>query len=399
VSNHSYHWRFWEVLNEVDAGSSGTHCSSLNTTNISRALECAKRYTQIYDGIVTVIHRDHPEIQFTGLALAWPDCAGSEQWFRFFLNASNHRSPVRENFATYVSEISYHWYSENGYGIKSHSLLGTWQSVAANPADVFLQSAQFLSAAKRVQQLIRELQPTRVTGANKLRVYCNEIGVLAPDPPAGSKPFRADRWWWNLEAAQYAYVYASLAALGVDAMAASQLTGYPGNAASISMLDWTNGLGNAWFWVLKMCVCDLHVSNLFHFFICLYLICVYVVCRFIDTLGSKSKDVYPTFVNGKLSNTTVRAAQPDRWTCVHSMSSAVYANTHVDPLFAQALRLHDDQKVVILVNTRNCSAQVTVDGAANSSVRVVDSHAGYEAVAYREYKMLNETLILGGERA
>jgi hypothetical protein len=81
------------------------------------------------------------------------------------------------------------------------------------------------------------------------------------------------------------------------------------------------------------------------------------------------------------------------------MSSAVYANTHVDPLFAQALRLHDDQKVVILVNTRNCSAQVTVDGAANSSVRVVDSHAGYEAVAYREYKMLNETLILGGERA
>jgi hypothetical protein len=37
-----------------------------------------------------------------------------------------------------------------------------------------------------------------------------------------------------------------LAELGVYGMAASQLTGYPGNAASISMLDWNNGLGNAW---------------------------------------------------------------------------------------------------------------------------------------------------------
>ena len=58
--------------------------------------------------------RDHPTLQFTGLVLAWPGCASSEQWFTYFLNASNHRSPVRENFAEYVSEVSYHWYSENG---------------------------------------------------------------------------------------------------------------------------------------------------------------------------------------------------------------------------------------------------------------------------------------------
>ena len=94
VSNHSYDWKYWEVLNEVDAGSSGTHCQSLNTSDPSKALECARKYTAIYDGIVTVLHRDHPQLQFTGLVLAWPDCAGSEQWFRHFLNASNHRSPV-----------------------------------------------------------------------------------------------------------------------------------------------------------------------------------------------------------------------------------------------------------------------------------------------------------------
>ena len=142
--------------------------------------------------------------------------------------------------------------------------------------DVFLQSAQFLVAARGIQELIREFHPTRVApGKNKLRTYCNEIGVLAPDPPPGILPFGKDRWWWNLEAAQFGYVYASLAAIGVDAMAASQLTGYPGNAASISMLDWTTGQGNAWFWVLKM---------------------------FTDTLGSGPKAVHRTLVNGASSS-------------------------------------------------------------------------------------------------
>ena len=71
-----------QVLNEVDAGSSGTHCSSLNSTNASLTLECARKYTDIYDGIVTVLHRDHPQLQFTGLVLAMPDCADAERPFR-----------------------------------------------------------------------------------------------------------------------------------------------------------------------------------------------------------------------------------------------------------------------------------------------------------------------------
>jgi hypothetical protein len=48
ISNHSYDWKYWEVLNEVDAGESGTHCSSLN--NSVAAPECARKYTEIYDG-------------------------------------------------------------------------------------------------------------------------------------------------------------------------------------------------------------------------------------------------------------------------------------------------------------------------------------------------------------
>jgi hypothetical protein len=183
------------------------------------------------------------------------------RWFsaRAVLNASNHRSPVRENYATYVSEISYHWYSENGARLPD-----SWHTIGANPADVFVQSAQFLVAAERVRDLVADLAPPGT------RVFCNEIGVLAPDPPPGRiDPFGADRWWWNIEAAQYAYVYGSLARLGVYGMAASQLTGYPHNAASISMLSWETGNFNAWGWVVKM---------------------------FADTLGDGLKDVMPTVV-------------------------------------------------------------------------------------------------------
>ena len=41
----------------------------------------------------------------TGLVLAWPDCSNSEQWFSYFLNPSNHRSPVKENFERYLHEV------------------------------------------------------------------------------------------------------------------------------------------------------------------------------------------------------------------------------------------------------------------------------------------------------
>jgi hypothetical protein len=327
-------------------------------------------------GIVTVLHRDHPQLQFTGLVTAWPDCAGSEAWFSYFLNASNHRSPVRENFATYVHEVSYHWYSENGA-----KLPASWRTVGANPGDVFAQSAQFLVSARRIKALVDELAPGT-------RVYCNEIGVLAPDlapdrycysnhdkcSRTGTQlePFGQDRWWWNLEAAQYGYVYGELAALGLDGMAASQLTGYPGNAVSISMLDWTNGNGNAWYWVIKM---------------------------FIDTLGSGKKEILRTDVNGQPANATIRALHPDEWMCIHSPPNSKAVNdAHVAPLYAASFELtaKDKARVVLLVNTKNCSAVVTVAGASGGSVRAVDLSAGFEATPYSDTKLSSDSYTLQG---
>ena len=149
-----------------------------------------------------------------------------------------------------------------------------------------MQSAQFLVAARRIKGLVDALAPGT-------RVYCNEIGVLAPVLPFSIWIDNALAWCkmracarrtcpltgiatltpsaptcsssrldatagggtWRLRSTvrRHAdllnqntflhsvpapgFVYGELAALGVDGMAASQLTGYPGNAVSISMLE------------------------------------------------------------------------------------------------------------------------------------------------------------------
>jgi len=57
-----------------------------------------------------------------------------------------------------------------------------------------------------------------------------------------------------------------------------------------------------------------------------------------------------------------------------------FTEAHVAPLFAQAMTVSatasSSKRVVVLVNTRNCSAQVTVTGAAGGTVRVVDLAGG-----------------------
>jgi hypothetical protein len=225
LSNHRYNWTFWEVLNEVDTGSSGVHCQSWNDSATS--LHCAQRYTEIYDGIVTVLKKDHPQLLFTGLVLAMPDCANTDIWFDYFLNASNHRSPVRENFQDYLWAVSMHFYSENSYCQGLAPWPDGWRSIGDNPADVFLQSAQFVSRARKIQAKVDAAAPW-------VKTVANEIGMMAPQGSANTgypdnyqdmnqtyDLFGADRWWWNLEAAQYSYIYGSLAAIGYDQMAAS----------------------------------------------------------------------------------------------------------------------------------------------------------------------------------
>ncbi len=193
-----------------------------------------------------------------------------------------------------MESFSYSKDSENGYGAPFDGWTNGWWSVAANPTDVFLQSAQFVAAAQRLQTIVHNITPW-------VKTICNEVGILAPgNPPAGWDAFGSQRWWWNLEAAQYAYIYASLAEIGVDQIAASQLTGYPGNAPSISMLDWTNGDGTAWWWVVKM---------------------------FIEVLGSETKTTISTLINGISAGLSIRPL--DSAVCVHTPRARAIAEAQV----------------------------------------------------------------------
>jgi hypothetical protein len=86
TSGHRFKWTDWEVLNEVDAG------GALQCPLLHNQTECALRYTTFYDGVVSVLRRDHPDLalRFHGVALALPLVQGSEVFWRVFLNRANH---------------------------------------------------------------------------------------------------------------------------------------------------------------------------------------------------------------------------------------------------------------------------------------------------------------------
>jgi hypothetical protein len=76
TSGHHFNFTLWEVLNEANGYSHWLQPAGFIQT-----------YTQVYDGITTVLHRDHPEMQFVAM------CYGgipSVPVLEYFLNESNH---------------------------------------------------------------------------------------------------------------------------------------------------------------------------------------------------------------------------------------------------------------------------------------------------------------------
>lgn len=85
--------------------------------------------------------------------------------------------------------------------------------------------------------------------------------------------------------------------------------------------------------------------------------------------------------------------------CIHSPPNLKAVNdAHAGPLYAQAFRLTGagNVRVVLLVNTKNCSADVAVAGAAGGTVRAVDGLAGFATTPYSEAKLVGESLTLKG---
>ena len=214
-SGHHYKIDYWEVLNEPDFEHGTT----------------AEQYTERYDAIVSAIQRVVPDMQFVGLSLAMPSL--SPHFFEHFLNPQNHKPGIPLDW------ISYHFYAvpaaDESMGVQQHTF--------------FAQADGFLNTVRYIEAIRQRLSPdTRTT--------VNEIGVIRADDLMQFRPGHVAEpipdAYWNLAGATYAYVFAHLAALGIDVAGESQLVGYPSQFPSVSMVNWNTGAPNARFCVLEL---------------------------------------------------------------------------------------------------------------------------------------------------
>jgi hypothetical protein len=214
-SGHHFKIDYWEVLNEVE----GEH----NTT--------PEQYTARYDAIVEGIRKVAPQMKFVGLGLGGP--SQDSQYFEHFLNPKNHKPGIP------LDMISYHFYAvpqpDETMEIQQHTY--------------FTQADGFLGTAGYVETIRKRLSP-------QTRTTVNEIGSISAEDLEQGKPgwvFKPiPNAYWNLSGATYAYVFARLAAMGIDIAGESQLVGYPTQFPSVSMVDWNTGAPNARMRVLEL---------------------------------------------------------------------------------------------------------------------------------------------------
>jgi hypothetical protein len=215
ASGHHYKVDYWEVLNEPDI----EHGFSQET------------YTKIYDAVVEAVHKVAPQMKFVGISSSSP--GAQPGFFDYFLDPRHHKAGIPLNM------VSYHFYA----------VPGADEPVDVQPFTFFDQADRFLEVVGFIETIRKRLSPATGT-------MVNEIGTMMPedwsqgDPGYVYKPVPPS--YWNLSAAVYAYVFAGLARMGIDAANESMIPAYPGRFPSIAMLDWDTGKPNARFLVLKL---------------------------------------------------------------------------------------------------------------------------------------------------
>ncbi|HKS96812.1 MAG TPA: glycosyl hydrolase family 39 [Terriglobia bacterium] len=214
-SGHHYKVDYWEVLNEPDI----EHFFS------------PQAYTRLYDAVVEAVRKVAPQTRFVGICWSYP--SGHPELFEYFLNPRNHQPGVP------LDMISYHFYAVPGMD----------ETPEIYPYTFFNQADKFLEIVGYIESIRQRLSPTTGT-------MVNEIGTMLPDdwlqvdPDYTFKPVPAS--YWNLSAAVYAYVFAGLARLGIDAAGESEITSRPGFFRSIAMLNWPDAQPNPRYHVLKL---------------------------------------------------------------------------------------------------------------------------------------------------
>ena len=158
----------------------------------------------IYDGVTTQLHADHPHLQFA--AMCWTGTA--PEHFKYFLNQSNHRPGTPWPPAL----ITYHMYG--GAAAVLPGVVPTERLIAQGGVSDTANIVRLVDAMTR--------------GATK--VYIDELGY-GGDPPINytltleGGGLRAA--YQSPRAAWFVAAWAQLAAIGVEAMGFSQFYGFP----------------------------------------------------------------------------------------------------------------------------------------------------------------------------
>ncbi|MBA8988873.1 hypothetical protein FHW23_000105 [Curtobacterium pusillum] len=216
-SGHHYELPIWEVLNEADLEHATT----------------PKAYTERYDVIVEAIRSVSPETEFVGLGIANP--SANPEYFEYFLNPANHRDGIPLDW------ISYHFYAAPAVA----EGIDEWQHT------MFAQADGFLATVRYVESIRKRLSPSTRTMINETGAILGDDHLTAWGADMGPDPQIPDAYW-NLAGAVYAHLVVELTRMGIDAVGASQLVGYPGQFPSVTMVDWETGAPNARFQVLRL---------------------------------------------------------------------------------------------------------------------------------------------------
>jgi hypothetical protein len=158
---------------------------------------------------------------------------GHPEYLTYFLNPKHHKPGIP------LDMISYHFYAVPN---------------ADEPPEA--QQFTYLNQADKFLEIVGYIETIRKMLSPKTGTMVNEIGTMLPDdwsqtsPDYVFKPIRPS--YWSLSAATYAYVFAGLARLGIDAAGESSIPGGPGLWPSISLLDWDTAKPNARYWALKL---------------------------------------------------------------------------------------------------------------------------------------------------
>ena len=287
-----------------------------------------------------------------------------DDWFTYFFNSSNHKAGIKP-----PSYVTYHFYAIPGDlpDIDPWPTLNT-DPVSLWPIHLFRQAAQFVQRAEHINGVIRAAS----FGGRNVKIYQDEVGIIGGRHCPTRTLFTSDSDFWNIAASLWGYYYGELARLGSEAIAASQLTGYPkatwnihgapvnNNFPCVSMMDWRgNGSDTARTWALQMTI---------------------------DILGNDEKRVFPTAPPVPVSTPAPSATAPSGGgPAAWPLPSTVYSIGFV---------LASGKKVILLSNTNSSAATANVAYATGGTIHTVDSVSGHGDVPYSSDKVLSDEIKL-----